>query len=341
MATIRDVAKRAGVSISTVSYALTRERPITDEARDRVLEAVRTLGYRGNSVARSLKTGRTMILALVIPDILNPFFTLVARGAEDCARERGYSLVLCNTMVDPDREEEYLWLAQSRRVDGVIYMPGSGASHPVLNELAQQGFPIVVIDEQVPDVESASIFVDNFSGGQLVGRHLGELGHRTVGIIGGPPQLSTVPARLRGALAGLAEWGVTVPSDYIVYGDYEIESGRAAMRRLLQIDGVTAVFAANDMMAIGALQEARDQTLAVPEDLSVVGFDGIPFAAMISPALTTVEQPALHMGGLAVDLLLKELARDGEYSRHITLETHLHIRASTAPPRSRRTLSAS
>jgi len=332
MATIRDVAKQAGVSVSTVSYALSGERPVTRATRERVLVAVNSLGFRANSVAQSLKTGRAMVFALIIPDILNPFFTLVARGAEDCARERGYSLVLCNSMVDFAREEEYLGLAQSRRVDGVIYMPGSAAAHPVLNDLVRERFPIVIIDEQVSDVQTASIFVDNLSGGLEVGRHLGNLGHRRVAIIGGPPRLSTVTARIRGVLEGLMECGVSVQPDHIVFGDYGIESGRAAMREILHLGGVTGVFAANDMMAIGALQEARDQGLSVPENISVVGFDDIPLAAMISPSLTTVEQPALSMGRLAIDLLLETMAGKKEDPSHITLETKLHIRASSAAP---------
>jgi LacI family transcriptional regulator len=332
VATIRDVARRAGVSISTVSYVLTGERHIGPDTRQRVLEAVNALGYRGNFVARSLKTGRTMVLALIIPDILNPFFTLVARGAEDAAREWGYSLVLCNTTVDPDREEEYLQLAQSRRVDGLIYMPGSDRFHPELHQLVRQRFPVVVVDEQVPDVDAASIFVDNRGGGRLAGRHLGELGHRRVGIIGGPPGLSTVPARIQGVLDGLAEHGVEVPPQHIVYGDYQLESGREAMRALWRTDGpLTAIFAANDLMAIGAMQEARDWGLSVPQDISIVGFDDIPLAAMISPALTTVEQPAVIMGHAAVEVLVDALSSGEERREHRTFDTHLHVRASTAP----------
>lgn len=338
MTTIRDVARQAGVSISTVSYVLSGERPVTATTRERVMTVVTDLGFRSNDLARSLKTGRSMTLGLIIPDILNPFFTTVARAAEDAASAHGYNLILCNSCNDAAREQGYLGLLRSRRVDGLIYMAGSGNPHKNLRALARQGFPLVIIDEEIQGVDTTSIFVRNREGGIQAGQYLALLGHRQVGIIGGPPALKTAQDRLDGVRAGLARHGVAVTPERIIHADYQIDGGRAAMRRLLDAaDTLTAVFAANDMMAIGALNEAHDRGIAVPHDLSIVGFDDIPLATMISPALTTVEQPAPAMGRQAVVLLLAMMAPDlTPPGRRIMLDTRLRVRASTGPARTDR-----
>ena len=332
MTTIRDVARLAAVSVSTVSYALTGERPISAATRARVLVAARSLGYQPNALATSLKTGRSMTLGLIIPDILNPFFTVIACAAEDAARAQGYSLVLCNSANDAEREQEYLQLLRSRRVDGLIYMAGSSVPHATLRALVQQGFPLVLIDEELSGIDAASLAVRNYEGGAAVGAHLAELGHRCVGVIGGPPALRTAQARLAGLLAGLALYGVQVPPERLLVGDYQLESGQAAARRLLDADpAISALFAANDLMALGALREAQSRRLAIPGAVSIAGFDDIPLASLVSPALTTVSQPAQTMGEQAIALLLAQIQGRCASSRQVVFGTHLRVRGSTGP----------
>ena len=332
MTTIRDVARLANVSVSTVSYALSRERRIREDTRDRVLDAIDALGYRANDVARSLKTGRTLTLGLIIPDILNPFFTVVARAAEDTAIDAGYSLMLCNSCNDAAREYGYLGLLRSRRVDGLIFMAGSGTPHRALRALIRQGFPIVIVDEELAGIEATSIFVQNYEGGRQAGEHLAQLGHRRVGIIGGPPALKTARDRVAGVRDALADHGVAIDPDCILAAEYQIECGRDAMKRLLDRPiQPSAVFAANDMIAIGATQQAEAEGLNVPDDISIVGFDDVPLAAMIAPALTTVAQPMRTMGRRAVELLLQVIRERPVAHARVTLETELRVRASTGP----------
>ncbi len=214
MSTIRDVAHLAGVSVSTVSYALTGERPISPETRDRVLLAARSLGYQANDVAKSLKTGRTMSLGLIIPDILNPFFTVIARAAEDTASAQGYSLMLCNSCNDATREQRYLDLLRSRRVDGLIYMAGSSVPHATLRALVEHGFPLVIIDEELEGIDATSVLARNYEGGFALGEYLARLGHRHIGIINGPPELKTAQARLAGFMDGVGSvWRVDWTGD--------------------------------------------------------------------------------------------------------------------------------
>lgn len=334
MATIRDVARLAGVSVSTVSYALNGERPISAETRARVLAAARGLGYQPNAVATSLKTGRSMTLGLIIPDILNPFFTVIAWAAEDAARAHGYSLMLCNSANDAAREQEYLRLLRSRRVDGLIYMAGSSVPHGALRSLVQQGFPLVLIDEELAGIAATSIVTRNYEGAAAMGAHLAELGHRHVGVIGGPAALRTAQVRNAGLLAGLAQYGVNVSPARMLDGDYQTESGRVAARRLLDADPIiTAIFAANDLMAIGVLREAQSRGLAVPGDLSIAGFDDIPPASLMAPALTTVAQPAQAMGEQAIDLLLALIRGSTAPGRQVVFGTQLRVRGSTGPRR--------
>lgn len=327
---MHDVARHAGVSVSTVSYVLSGERTVGPETRDRVMRAVEQLDYRINSVARSLKTGRTLTLGLIIPDIMNPFFTLVARGVEETAGASGYSVILCDSGGDAALEEGYLELLPSRRVDGLIYMPGTAVSHGQIRALARQGFPLIVIDESVEGIDVPSVVTRNWEGAMAMGEHLAALGHRQVDIIGGPLGLRTVKERSAGLVEALERHGVALGR--VLPGDYQLDSGRTAMRALGELGSrSTAIFAANDMMAIGAMLEARSHGLRIPDDLSIGGFDDIPLASMLSPGLTTVSQPARAMGEEAAKLFLAVI-QDRSSATTVTLDTHLRIRGSTSPP---------
>lgn len=335
MFTIRDVARAAGVSVSTASLALRGDKRTSTGTRERVLFAAMELDYQPNNVAQSLKTGRTMTIGLIIPDILNPFFTVIAASAEDAACANGYSMVLCNSGNDAQREQGYLNLLRSRRVDGLIYMAGSSVPHAALGSLIDQGFPLVLIDEELEGIDSTSVMVRNYEGALALAEHIADLGHREIGVIGGPPELVTAQARLSAAIAGFARYGISVPSSRITFGDYQLESGRRATRALLSaFPEITAICAANDLMAIGAMQEAQSYGLQIPQDLSVTGFDDIPLASLVHPALTTVEQPTREMGRQAINLLLAQIGSRRPSARHVLLDPQLHIRDSVAAPRS-------
>ncbi len=338
--TIRDVARAASVSVSTVSHVLSGKRPTSSSTRRRVQDAVALLGYRPNAVAQSLVWRRSFALGLVIPDIANPYFPALARGVEDEVRRRGYTLMLGNTDYDTAREAGYLDLLYAHQLAGVIYCPGEEHSPTgdLLRRCARDGLPVVLVQGCVPGV--ATVGADNRLGGRLAAEHLLALGHRALGIVGARPLDEAVGEREAGFLEALRAAGrptdrASVP---LVFGDHQIEGGRCAMAQLLASHPrVTAVFVLNDLMALGALQAAAAAGRRVPDDLSVVGFDDIPFAELAHPPLTTVAQPVRQLGEQAARLLLHLIeepappaSAESSQSPSLVLPTRLVVRASTA-----------
>ena len=300
--TIRDVAQRAAVSLSTVSAVLNGSAPASEATRLKVLAAVAELGYEPNSQARNLKRRRSHAVGLIVPDVLNPFFALLAEGIGDELRARDYLLVLCSTDFDGGREASYARLLRARRLDGIVHLSGTGLLPAALHELASSA-RVVTVDERVHGFPAPFVGSDNRRGARWAAELALARGHRRIAILAGPTGLWTAEQRLAGYREALAAAGLDPDDVPTVRGDYRLESGRAAAAELLAHEP-TVVLAANDLMAIGCLQHALAAGIRVPRDVSVIGYDDVPLASVVTPALTTVRQPAREMGRTAAKLLL-------------------------------------
>jgi len=328
---MRDVAERAGVSVTTVSHVVNETRSVSDELRGRVLLAMEELGYQPNVLARSLRRKKTHTIGIIIPDSSNPFFAEVARGVEDTSFEQGYSVILCNSDDDLDKELLYTNVLAEKQVDGILFM-AAGVSTEHIRALQARSMPLVVVDRDIPGVAVDSVFTDNARGGWLATRHLVDLGHRRIGCIAGPLDVTSSAERITGYRQALAEGGIPRDDQLVVKGDFQYQSGYQAAQQLLAIDDPpTAIFACNDLMAVGAISAVLVLGRAVPADLSVVGFDDVSLSSFTNPPLTTIAQPKYDMGLLAMTMLLERMGdRDMPPRRHL-LDTNLVLRHSTAP----------
>jgi len=332
-ASIRDVAARAGVSVTTVSHTLNGTRFVSEQAKAKVHEAAHALGYVPSEVARGLKHNTTRTLGMLVPNNSNPYFAEIIRGVEHHSYAAGYSLLLCNSNDDPQQQADHLRVLAERRVDGIVLV-ASGHDDAIIAVCKDLRLPLVLVDREIETIAADLIEVDHAAGGELATAHLLGLGHERVACIVGPSDLRPSHQREAGWRRALAKAGIVPRADEVVRGDFGPESGAAAMRRLLQsARRPTAVFVCNDMMAIGALHAAHEAGIGVPERLSVVGFDDIELAAYTSPPLTTVAQPKEAIGTGAAGLLLERLREGRVESRRTVLQPALHLRASTAPPR--------
>lgn len=304
--TRNDVAQAAGVSPATVSYVINNgPRPVAHETYQHVVEVIQELGYRPNAVARSLRLQRTSTLGLILPDTSNPYFAEVIRGVEQYAFDRGYTVILCHSDYSAEREIQYVNVLQAERAAGVIWFPATSDPKPA-QMLADYEIPVVVLDRTVPGLSCPSVLADNYRGACLATQYLIDLGHRDIGCIARPYDLQHSQERVRGFLATLRQNGLSVDPPRIVKGGFRLEDGRVAAHQLLdEHPNLTAIFAYNDFMAIGAMRAAHERSLRVPEDLSIVGFDDIPQAKFTCPALTSVQQPKMEMGRIGAELLLK------------------------------------
>ncbi len=339
--TIQDVAARAGVSTATVSRILSgvsRSRP---ETRGRVLEAVKELGYRPSGIARSLKLRTTRTLGLIVTDIGNPYFPELVRAVEDATWTRGYALLLCNAAEDPDREAGYLELLAQRRVDGII-VASSRLGTRQAAWLEHPPVPVVLLNCEIDLPGVPAILSDNRAGGRLATEHLLSLGHRRIGHIAGPPELAATEPRSAGCREAFGVAGLDPDELRVAVGDGHIAGSERAMGELLAINpDLTAVTCYNDLSAIGAMRALRARGLAVPADVSVVGFDDLDLSAYIEPPLTTITQQKTRMALWAVERLVRELdqtRRTGgepadDAPRIVRMPVSLHVRASTAAPR--------
>ncbi len=331
MATLRDVARRAGVSIATVSYVLNGTRSVSPEVEARVREAVRALQYRPNRLARGLRRKCTHVIGLVVPDSANPFFAEIARGLEDLSFAHDHSVILCNSDGDPAKEQRYLGVLIEQQVDGIALV--SVRSTPAhLSMLRQRGIPFVVVDRDLPGLEADCVLADNFQGGYLATRHLLERRHRRIACITGPSELTPSADRVRGYRKALEEAGIRPPEVWVRRGDFRAESGYEAARFFLGLPAEvrpTAIFACNDLMAIGAMRAIGEAGLSIPDDIALVGFDDILLASYVIPPLTTVAQPTYEMGRMAGDLLLRRLGEPDRPPARLILPVRLVVRQST------------
>ncbi len=326
--TIADVARRAKVSPTTVSYVLSGNRPVGAQTRERVERVIEELDYRPSSLARSLRTSKSQTIALIIPNIGNPFYPALARAFQDVLRARDYHVFICNTDAQRSEELGFLEDLRQRRVDGIAMTP-LGVHSEDLTEVLQDRLPFVSVGIDVPETDT--VLTDDAAAAHEATTHLLRRGHRRVATVAGPPGLLTGDPRLSGYTAALADAGVRYDSRLVVRSDHTRAGGKEATLQLLRLPErrrPTAVFCANDLMAIGALDAAREVGLTVPTDLAVVGFDDIEAASLVTPALTTVRTPSFDIGQAAADLLLERLAGSTAAPRRIVVPTRLIERAS-------------
>ncbi|ATL87007.1 substrate-binding domain-containing protein [Streptomyces sp. SID8382] len=333
MVTIHDVARAAGVSPATVSRVFNGGK-VTPARALSVQEAAAALGFAPNRVARSLRKQRSSVIALIIPDIENPFFTSLARGVEDAAQRTSLSVVLCNSDEDTEKERRYLEVALGEQMAGVIVAAAS-QDETDLGPLTDRGVPVVAVDRRPRDAEVDAVRVDNHHGGEVATRHLLQAGYRRIACITGPEGASTSEERLAGHRAALsAAQGSAAAADntYIRHADFRVEGGRVAMRELLALpEPPDAVFVANNLMTIGVL-DALGEAGRTPPGVGVLSFGDVPWASLVRPSLTAVELPSYELGRTAADLLLQR--RDGSLSpvQTVVLRTKLQVRESTAGP---------
>lgn len=339
MVTIKDVAKKAGVSVMTVSRVINGSKNVREDTREKVLRAIEELGYVPNSVARSLILKKTYTIGLVISDITNPFFTTVARGVEDTAISKHYTVILCNTDENPEKELMYVEVLAKSKVDGVIYTSASGKKNP-LKSLFLKKIPVVLIDRTIEGVNDLDIVRgDSVLGAYLLTRHLIELGHRRIGIVVGSLLISTAKDRVEGYKKALIEANIPIDESLIKISEtskFSKEDGYKLTKELLNMKNPpTAIFGGNNLMAVGAILAIREMGLEIPDDISLVSFDDIESLSEVYPFLTVVKQPAYSMGVIATELLIRRIENKDRIKerREILLTPELVIRKSTAPPK--------
>jgi len=331
MASLHEVARRANVSIATVSRVLNKSDKVLPQTRAAVEQALRELNYHPNRVARRLrmKAGRTQLVGLIIPDFQNPFYAEIARGVEDVAYANDYALLLCNSDENPAKERFYLNVLCAEAVDGIV-LPPFDERNVEVNDVIKSGIPVVCVDRSLAKVPTDLVEVDNYRGAFEAVTHLIEKGHRRIGLIEGRPHISTNRERRRGYLDAHVAAGLTAPDDLMRAGDLRMESGRAVTAELITLPNPpTALFVGNNLMAVGALAALRQHGRRVPQDVAVVGFDDLPWAEALDPPLTTVRQPAYDVGRQAMELLLKRIAEPDRPPVTVRLMPQLVVRRSS------------
>ena len=330
MASLTDVAKRAQVSIATVSRVINDSDKVVPETRELVRQAMAELGFKPNRVARRLRqrSGKRHLLGLIIPDIQNPFFAELARGVEDVAYANKFAVMLCNSDEDLRKEQFYLDVLQSESVDGLI-LPPINERDPVVLRLVESGIPVVTVDRSLAHRAMDKVEVDNRRGAFEAVEHLIKLGHRRIGLIAGRMNVSTSRERRLGYEEAMAAHKIPVSTEYIRGGDFKQASGRAMADELLDLPAPpTALFVLNNLMTVGALEAIHRRKLKIPRDIALIGFDDLPWAEALDPPLTVVRQPAYEVGQAAAELLLKRLEDPKRAETHLKLLPKLVLRSS-------------
>lgn len=324
--TIYEIAKRLNISPATVSRALTGHGYVRKELRDEIMRVAEELDYQPNSLARSLITRQTHTIGLVLPDITNPFFPGVARGVEDVAHRHGYNVILCNSDGNARKEAAYLKVLRSKQVDGIVFTTSQvGTSH--IRQLLAARIPVVLADRRM-NIEADYVVVDNIEGSYQATQHLVHLGHSEIGFITGPRGVTTGIERIEGYKRALQENGIEIRSELIVEGDYRQNSGyRLAEKLMRRHKPPTAIFACNDLMAIGVLEWLEQRGMRVPEDVAVVGYDGTLLSAIVH--LTTVAQPMYELGALACEFLIARIQEKDRPLQQAVLRPQLIVRDSS------------
>jgi LacI family transcriptional regulator len=327
-ASIYDVARESGVSVFTVSAVINNKTHVGKKLRLRVEQAIRRLNYRPNLIARSLAKQRTHTIGMVVPDIGNPFFPLVVRGAEDAAQKHGYNLLLCNSDDSLDKEEAAIELLLSKRVDGVLLTKAAEDFHPPLRRMIKEsGVPFVLVMRTYPKLTNDAVITDDYQGAYDAVCHLARAGRRRIGLIGGPLKVSNAIARWQGFHDALKAQGLPFDKELVVEGDYRIESGFRCGHALLshRPDGV---YVANHLMTVGLLKAAEEMGLSCPHDFGLVSFDDYPWLGVFRPRLTTVELPKHQLGSEAAELLIQRISGNTQKAMLRELQPELRIRES-------------
>ncbi len=326
--TIGDVARESGVNVSTVSRALSGVYGVRKQTRDRVCAIAERLGYRPNRLARSLVTGRSHTLALIVSDIRNPFFAEVARGAEDAARAGSCDLVLCNSDFDAAKQLQYVESLLEKRVDGILMNSVWALDKKQQQRLAGCGVPIVLLNRTAPRNAFCTVTADNEHGGELAANYLRSLGHRRIAHLSGPRRHGSMKARAASFVRELARDPSPI-EPLVLFGPSTFEGGVELTREALATDpDVTAIFAANDIMAFGVIRELMRSGRRIPDDVSVIGFDDIELASVVHPPLTTIHQPSHEVGKAAVEILLRLAGNPAATTEHRQLGVSLVERES-------------
>lgn len=333
--TIKDVAARAGVSVATASRAISGRGYVSARTRTRVLQVVQELGYKPSAAARSLKLQRTNTIGLMIADVVNPFYSYLADGVLDCARRLGYHVILCATDEEPAMEREYLEVLMEKRVDGIIAVP-TGQNLRLWREAIDLGTELVLVDREVPGLsETTIVLVDNVKGAYEATTHLIRLGHQRIGIICGPTSTTTGEGRLKGYCDAFTQARLPVDQDLVQVGTFKRESGFQAAQRLLSMEvPPTAIFAANNVLGEATMFAIREYGLAIPDDISLVIFDDVPWTSLTSPKVTVVAQPTHSLGFLSMELLVQRLEKADKAQRaplKTVLQPEFIVRESCAP----------
>ena len=327
-ASIYDVARESGVSVFTVSAVINNKSHVSKKLRERVEKAIRKLKYRPNLIARSLAQQRTHTIGMIVPDIANPFFPMVVRGAEDAAQKHGYNLLLCNSDDNLDKEERAIELLLSKRVDGILLTKAAEDFRPALRQIIKDSrIPFVLVMRTYPKLTKDAVITDDYQGAYDAVCHLARAGRRRIGLISGPLKVSNAIARFEGFQDALKAKGLPFEKELMVEGDYRIESGFRAGHALLshQPDGI---YIANHLMTIGLLKAAEEMGLKCPDDFGLVSFDDYPWLGVFQPKLTTVELPKHQLGSEAAELLIERIAGKRHKAEVRKLQPELRIRES-------------
>lgn len=330
--TIKDVAQHAGVSTATVSRVLSNSGPVSAEVRERVEQAIHALGYRPNRMARSFRAQRSKFIGLIISDVENPFYTSLVRAVEDVAYAHDYSLLLCNSDEDPDKERTYIQFMADERVAGVIGSPASEAETSFA-ALFDAGIPVVSVDRRSARTPVDTVLLDNVAAARDLTRHLIAHGHRRIGAIVPNTSITSGRERLVGFLQAMEEAGLAPDPDLIREGKGIETFGFQAAHELLDLpDQPTAVFTGNNLITLGALKAIQERHLRIPDDVAVAGHDEMPWMSLLAPGITVAAQPIHEMGRLAMQMLLARIAGDRQPLREVKLAPRLIVRSSVASP---------
>jgi LacI family transcriptional regulator len=333
--TMRDVARLAGVSTSTVSAVLNASVPVSPARKKRVMEAMAALDYHPDAIARGLKTGKTNAIGVVVPDITNAFYPEVVRGVEDAARRAGYAVLLCDSNENAANEDAHLATLFSRRVDGVLL--ACCANSTAYATMVRRRFPMVFVDRIPPAATEGTVSSDNVQAGYAATRHLLELGHERIAMLAGNTALSPHHDRLEGFRKAMQESHLPIRDEYLACGDVQIENGIEATQRLLKLTAPpTAIMVSNNKLLLGVLQSLDENKIPVPQQVSILGFDDFIWNRYFSPSITSIAQSTYEMGRRSFELLLQIMHRKkGERlpEKHIRLAVALRLRNSTGRPR--------
>lgn len=334
MATIKEVADYAKVSVATVSRVINKTGYVSLDLQERVMGAMEVLHYRPSALARGLRRQETQTVGVLIPQLDQPFFSALAYAIEQTLFNSDYRALICSAEENPSKELAYVEMLLRQRVDGVIVVPTSHSSESVQRLLEQQ-IPVVLVDRDIPNIEINRVLSNNEQGGYEGAKHLLELGHTRIGVISAPAYSVPMNQRVKGARRAMETYGIEYDPTLFISGEHhQFETGYEVARTLLSREPrPTAIFSLTDVMAMGVLRAAVEASLWLPDDLSVMGFDGIPLSAYSVPALSTVAQPTYQMGETAASLMLRQVRDIDAPIETIVLENTLIVRNSTAPPK--------